>query len=269
MTAPARRRPGPGVVAVPVAAVLAAVALAPVSGLHQVAGVSLVLLLGWTAYGLVTRLFPGLDPVPAATLAAITAVAAVILSVVGLSAATVPLSPGPMSVDLAALAALFQLASETQRRSGLPAGWRRRWRPVLFAGVGVAAAGLMALDAGAVTSRLAPKAAAAPYTAFSFAGPAARWNQQLEVGPGQTLEVPLQVVNRSGRADLFIVSYQLGSARHQLAEVDIAASGQWTATFPVVMPQAGCPQRLSFDAASTSGTETLDVWLQWNDPACL
>lgn len=265
---PGRRRVGPGLLVAPAAAGLAALALTPVAGLHQGAGAALIVLLAAAAYALVTRLVPGLDPVPAATLAALGSLAAIILAVVALAALSVPVSRTPMVAMVAVLAAGVQIAAETQSPVRSHRGGRRRWRPALFVVLATVATGLLVTDAGAVTARLAPHATPAPFTSFSFSGAAARWSQQLDVRAGQVVEVPLQVLNRTGRADVYDISYQLGSASGEVAHVDVAAGGQWGATVPVTMPATGCPTRLAFEAASSASTETLDVWLRWSDPAC-
>lgn len=270
MTADAstRRRPGPGVVAVPISAGLGYLALISVDGLHQVAGVALTLVLGWTVYGLLARLFPGLDPVPALALAAMGSMALVILMVVALAAATVSVTPRSMVIAIAGLSAALTGVGEAVSRSRMPTRtWRSR-RAVAFAVLTVAACGLLVTDAGAVTARLAPQAKPQPFTSFSFAGSAARWGQELIVTDGQTLDVPLHLVNSSGHQDRFVVDYTLGSVSGTLAAVDLRASQQWTATFPITVSSAGCPTRLAFEAHSPGTTETLDVWLQWNDPAC-
>lgn len=274
MTAPAdlrpagRRRPGPGLAVVLAAAVLAALAFTPVAGLHQAAGVALVLLLGVAAYAVVTRLAPGLDPVPAATLAAVGAVALLILAVVALAAAKMPLSPRPMTAAVAALTAGLQLTAEALSRSRLRPGLGRRWRPALAVMLATVATGLLVTDAGAVTARLAPRATPAPFSSFGFTGAAARWNRQLDVSAGQVVSAPLEVLNRTGRADVYDISYQLGGTARQVARVDVAAGGRWDSTVAVPMPATGCPARLAFQAASSASTEMLDVWLRWSAPAC-
>lgn len=253
--------------AIPAFAVLAFLAQSSYSGLHQAAGILLVVGLVWAGYGIVVRLFPGLDAVPAVILAAMLSVCLVALLVVAVYAAGVTVKPRHMVITLAAAAAVLVVVGEVLGRGPRMRWWTRR-RTATFAVLAVTACGLLVVDAGALTARLSPRAAPAPYSAFGFAASAARWSQELQVNPGQVLTVPLQIVNRTGHRDRFVVQSQLGGVRHTLATVELARSATWTASFPVTMPPTGCPSRLAFYARSAATTETLDVWLQLNNPSC-
>ncbi len=262
-----RRAPSGRLAAIPVAAVLAFLAQTGVAGLHQAAGVLLVVGLVWAGYGIVIRLFPGLDAVPAVILAAMTSACLVALLVVAVYAAGVTVTPRHMVITIAAGASVLVIVGEVLGRVPRMRWWTSR-RTVTVAVLTAAACGLLVVDAGAVTARLAPRSVAAPYSAFGFAGAAARWSQELSVYPGQVLAVPLQIVNHTGRPARFVVQSQISGVRHTLTSVEVAKSATWTGTFPVTMPSTGCPSRLVFLARSAATTETLDVWLQWNNPSC-
>lgn len=252
----------------PAAAGLAVLALTSIRGLHQAAGVLLVAALVWAAYGVVVRLFPGLDAVPALLLASMLGLSLVALLTVAVYAATVPLGSRSTVITVGAVTAALVVLGEALGRAPAPLRWWTHRRTVTVAVLTAAACGLLVTDAGAVTARLAPRSHPEPYSSFGFAGPAARWSQELAVSPGQVVDIPLQIVNRSGHRDRFTVQSQVGGAAHTLATVDLAKSATWTATFPVTLPESGCPTRLAFYARSAAATETLDVWLQWNDPSC-
>lgn len=265
---PRRRLTLPRLAGLPIAAGLAFLALSTMDGLHQAAGAALVVVLVWSAYGIVVRLFPGLDPVPSLLLASMLAVSVVALLVVAVVAASVRIAPRPMVVTAAAAAGGLILVGETLGRAPAPYRWWASRRTMTFAALTAAACGLLVTDAGAVTARLAPRAAPAPYSSFSFAGPAARWSQELSVSPGAVVTVPLQIVNRTGRRATFVVDSDVGGSRHTLATVALNQSASWSAAFPITVPSSGCPSRLAFDSTSGATTETLDIWLHWSDPSC-
>ncbi|HET9078043.1 MAG TPA: hypothetical protein VFN68_13995 [Acidimicrobiales bacterium] len=254
--------------ALPVAAVLAALALSSWAGIHQAAGALLVAGVVWAGYGVVVRLFPGLDAVPALVLAGMLGACVVALLVVAVYAAGVTVTPSHMVITVAAGAAALVVVGEVLGRAAPRMRWWASRRTVTFAVLTATACGLLVVDAGAVTARLAPRSAPAPYSAFGFAGPAARWSQELEVSPGQVLTVPLQIVNHTGHRARFVVQSQIGGTAQTLATVEVGRAASWTASFPVAMPETGCPSRLVFTARSAATTEMLDVWLQWNDPSC-
>lgn len=264
MTATAGRRPigrsGRRPAAVGATALLSVLAVAGPAGFHRAAGSGLVVLMVLAALEVVRTRLDGLDPVPALVLAAVGSMALLVLGVVA-AAVVVPIDPAStvavvslLTVSLTAAAARPAGAGRVARRSG---------RAALFAGLTVAACGLLAVDAGAVTARLAPRAGAAPFTSFSYAGAAARWDRPVPVAPGTPLEVPVRIANHSGAAGVFTVTYRLGARTGVLAEADVASGGTWSGRLAVPMPDSGCPDRLAVAASGRGGTDSLDATLQW------
>lgn len=254
--------------------VCAALSRVSVPGVHQVAGIGLIVLLAWSVHRVLTRLSPGLEPVPAVVLSGVAALALLAVLIVVASAATMPVRPVAVVILIAvATAALAGLASvvpasgqrglwQVIRGMGLPAGF------LGMVAIFVAAIAVLAVDIGATTARVSPSPAPERFTALSFAGSAARWNAPVAASPGAQLTVPLTLVNRSAQAVRFQLSSDLGTTHTDLTAVQLVSGRTWTGQVAVRLPLTGCPNRLAISATSPGSNDAVDVWLDWPQPAC-